>query len=470
MPPSTLEQHIRALCHLYAFTYARYENNITHEGLQILLADFVDAKMLGTDQFCISNLPEDIWMKKLNLGWPPISLKRTVKQYIRAINDFDDWQHKGQKNIYPLNPYETRVLTDFEKYKNFERKKKYDILLHIDSTRSHTTKDYKYDLAKNNKEHKAIDAARKQKYLKAFPLTKFADLVEKTTNIRDKMLWLLMAGTGLRLSECLNLFFTDVIGRQDDGSAAIMLAHPQVGMTTWTDQSGTYHHSTREDYIKTVYKNIHLPEISPLYNLLPRTLYTNSNSGLWAGWKGSTIHFRDTDRILFPGNDPQQHRPYEIYVLPWMHPTIGRYFYKLYQEYQQTCYWYNRTTGAPEYCNKLHPWLFINISGPFYGHPLQRKNAYKAFTKALANINMGDHNLGPHSLRHLYAFVHANNSALDKTDTQGLLRHASIDSTEVYYHKTHSQVREEIYSQINPNHTKTGKKLDFNLPQYWNAL
>jgi integrase len=469
MPPSTLRSHITSLCHLYAFTFARYENQMTPNGAESLLADFIDAKLSGTDHYCNTMDPDYSWLHNLCLNWQPIALKSTIRQYLYAINKFDKWQTDNQETK-PLNPFEIRVMSELEIFREFERRKNWDMYLHLDKARSKTKKTYKHDVDSQLKEHQHLDRARKQvKSNKAFPYEKFVELIESSNNLRDKLLWLLMGGGGLRLSECLNVFMIDITGRDNRYAAAnVVLAHPEVGMVTWNDQSGTTHHSTRSDFITNRYSNKHLPKTSPLYELLPRTKYPESEGSLWAGWKGMVFHFRDTEKTIFTDNAPLSH-PYDVNHLIWIHPTIGRYFYRVFEDYLATHYMTNHLTGRPADPFKHHPWLLCNIAEP-YGHPFRLSSAYRAWSRALSNIGMTDCGLAPHSLRHMFGGLCAAYDDIDLATAQGLLRHSSIESTKVYFHATESDARDIIYRHTDPRYALQQKSIDFNFPSHWEEL
>jgi integrase len=197
---------------------------------------------------------------------------------------------------------------------------------------------------------------------------------------------------------------------------------------------------------------------------LPRTEYTEKDK-LWAGWKGMTWHFRDTIPHL-KENSP----PYEEQHLMWIHPWIGRRFYKLFQEYQNKYYWTNPHTETESFFHTLHPWLLINITSQDYGEPFRRPQIYKSWERALKNIKMKGCGLGPHSLRHMYGGLCVQLDDENLTKAQGMLHHASIESTKIYCKPDEETVRNIIYEKTMQQAPLKKKALDFNLPKTWSVL
>ena len=105
-----LDQSVRALEHLYAYTLARYsQGTLTAGAQQSLVGGFIDAKKHGTDEYCTTDMPHLQYLKGLGLNWKKIPNNSTIKRYVTAINDFDKWQatfHDAPR----LNPSENRFL------------------------------------------------------------------------------------------------------------------------------------------------------------------------------------------------------------------------------------------------------------------------------------------------------------------------------------------------------------------------
>ena len=440
--PSRLEQYVRAMCHLYSFALSRYKENFSEKEAESLIADFISAKKYGTDQYCISTDPSKSWLFSLGLSWKPLLQRtQTIALYLDAINKFDEWQSVFH-HIDRLNPYEMKLMTVWEIYTDFKTRTQWDPLAHLSPARDHSRKEYKHSVDGKliHKRHKYGQG--KRKCPKAFPLEAFVDLVERSQNPRDKLLWLLMAGGSLRGSETLHLFQSDIEGVNALGEALVQLADPETGMVAWTDQHGQKRHTTRLEYFKKCFSNSEASEDSPLRDLRPRTQYGKRNSGLHAGYKGTTFGDSDSERQLFGYADGRQ---YDIHHIWWIDPRIGNYFWEVFQEYQSYYLWQNRATGRANSKGwPWHPWLFISTNKLNYGMPLTVPSLKKAWERALKRIGLAGCGLGYHSLRHLYGYYCANVLRLPLETTQILMHHSNVTSTQVYYALENRVVREVI--------------------------
>lgn len=440
--PSRLEQYVRSLCHLYAFVISRYKDSFGEREAEGLLADFISAKKYGTDQYCASQDTRLSWLFSLGLYWKPLLLRtQTIKRYLDAINKFDEWQSVFH-NIERLNPYETKLMTAWEIYHDFQRRTQWDPLAHLHPARSHQRRDYKHSADGKFLHRRQKDEQGRGKCPKAFPLEAFVDLVERSQNPRDKLLWLLMGGGSLRGSETLHLFQSDVAGVNESGEALVLLGDPETGMVTWADQHGKKHHEARAEYFRQCFQNNNASKNSILQNLQPRTKYGKRNSGLHAGFKGMTFGTTDSERQLFGYADG---RPYNLDHVWWIDPRIGNYFWEVFQEYQAHYLWQNNKTGKSNPKNwPWHPWLFVSTSKLNYGMPLTVPGLKKAWQRALKRIGMDGCGLGYHSLRHLYGYYCANILRLPLETTQILMHHGNVTSTQIYYTLENRVVRESI--------------------------
>lgn len=136
MKPSRLDSYIGSLCMLYDLCVARFGTGpIKDEDLQRLVADFIDARIYGTDQFCTkSNLDERYdFLRTLGLNWKPTN-PRNVKKNLVGINRFDKWQavYHGTPR---LNPSEKQFLSSYEVYRDWQRRSGWDPFLHLFGTK-----------------------------------------------------------------------------------------------------------------------------------------------------------------------------------------------------------------------------------------------------------------------------------------------------------------------------------------------
>ncbi len=232
--PSLLEQHVRAVMHLYEFHYRTYSGReLAQNQAERLIADFLDAKSRGSEL----------------MGWKPNNNKSTLKRYLTSINLFDEWQatfHGAPR----MNQSEELFMSAWERYRDFRQRSKWDPMLHLFPSRSHmkTTHEHKLRI-----EHQRFRIGKKQ-IPKAFPVERFVELVEHTPNPRDQMLWLIMGGGSLRQSETLHIYYQDVLGVDNRGATHIRLDDPEIGEITWY-KDGEMKTGTRAEYLTACYVN-----------------------------------------------------------------------------------------------------------------------------------------------------------------------------------------------------------------------
>jgi hypothetical protein len=100
-------------------------------------------------------------------------------------------------------------------------------------------------------------------------LTDYWRLLEVEQEPRNRLLWLLLGAGGLRISEALNMFSTDVYLQETTQQALIALANPLEGAVKLPHGATT----TRLEYLRSE------------YGLAPRCSLAKSDP-LHAGWKG----------------------------------------------------------------------------------------------------------------------------------------------------------------------------------------
>lgn len=443
--PSSLEAHLTALTMMYEFTIARYGQTLDREQAKALVAEFIDARKYGTDQYCLKSIEDTRhgYLNQLGLHWKPIKDHRTTERQIQYINEFDDWQahfHRADR----MNPYETVFKSAFEIYNDFKMRSSWDALAHLHPTRQHTKKQYETTV-RPKREHKRKRQQQNRKSVKldrGFPLKRFVELVESARNPRDKMLWLLCGGGSLRGSEPLHLLFSDIEGLDELGQARVRLADPEYGMIEWDDPiTGAHRNGTRTEYFAQVWQNAVLPAGHKLKNLQPRIKYGKRNSGLFVGWKGMTFEESDGGNVLGCPDG----RDYDAYHVWWIDPRIGAYFYQCYLDYMNEYIYRNPFTGKPNPLGwPYHPWLLINIDKQNYGSPMSVSALKGAWSRLIERMGLEGRGLGKHSLRHMYGYYCANVLRLSQQLTKSLMHHGDVGSTGTYYHLLKSTIQGEI--------------------------
>jgi integrase len=442
---SLLEERLRAILHLAEYFFVRYGSKTLdeHENNK-LLHDFLNAKRYGTIN--------EHGFDPLGLYWSPLSLK-TIKRYLFAINKFDKWQSNfhGSNRI---NPSEKHFMNAWEIYSEFQSRKQWDPMLHLFPSKKHVKEVYKHHIRESH-----IRLSSKNKNIpKAFPLDAFVDLVEQSPNPRDKMLWLMLFGLGLRQSEALHIFLEDCYGITDLGETKVRLGDPEFGEFRWYSNDRKLNIGTRAEYLANCYKNLQFKDTIPkLYNISPRSQY-GGRGGMYAGFKGMSFDTSNgfANSHMF-GHDAN-----------WVDPRLGIYFNKCLKNYLEA-YFYNKPKSWP-----YHPFLFINVDKGNFGFPLTIPAIRKAWLRALKRIGLDYLPLGPHSLRHLTGYYCASLLQLPVETTKSILRHVNASSTTTYYHLSNQVVRNTIINAVAKNQDINNiaqimpeEIIKLNLPSHW---
>lgn len=250
---------------------------------------------------------------------------------------------------------------------------------------------------------------------KSFPPARVAELIESCHSVRDVLAFLLLFYGGLRSSELCHILVADISPFPDEetGAALVTVAHPEFG---WVN----YHRKSDGKLVKNAQRQVYLQDE---YGLTPRNLLAPSDP-LHAGWKGMTYESR--------GYRNQIH---------WSRPDMGVMFYELHKRYMAV----RARTGI------RHPYYFINsdpvYSRASYGQPMKLKSLRDRFHDACLRIGLQPdkaNGVNPHSARHFYGYFLANILKVSKEMAQRYLRHADIDSTDVYYNLSAAVARDAL--------------------------
>jgi integrase len=260
---------------------------------------------------------------------------------------------------------------------------------------SHAEKSLLFHTKKRNKK-KARGRKRAATGLwqyKPFPPHLVVPLIEETKNIRDKLLFSLMAFGGRRLSEMLHLFVSDV--EPKGMTLGVCLRHPIQSPMAWTSPAGVQVKGLRREYLRSV------------FDILPRTEHGAKPSA--AGWKG--MKFDDEARMSS-----------EMYFIR----EVERYLLTLHRAYL-----YEVRSKVPQ---RRHPYYFVGLDG----EPLTIRAAEKQFKLACKRLErkfgISLDGYGPHSLRHYYGFYSADVLKADLLMIQKWMGHTQPSSTAVYAH------------------------------------
>lgn len=409
MSPMHLYKCISAVGLLYDFYSICYGGRVLapHE-MPMLMRDFFEARAYGNSL----------------LGWSSVG-RKSAKKDVRYASEFSKYCAKNFNTIQ-VNPTERKLLVDLniseqiQFFSKLEHRKKWDFLDHLTPT-TELGQGIITEFSVNPKTGRTIQ----RKNNSYFPPDKVLKLISATTNIRDKLALMLLFFGGLRESEILHLYVTDITA--PDGEAEIRIGHPELSIYEWDDQFRGKQVGNRQTFLEQRYG------LTPRNKLGLRHPYH-------AGWKG--MMYAKRDRYL----EADFH---------WLLPDVGRYFAKLHRIYQ-----HQHRAGILD----SHPYYFINLEGDSYGTATKMSNLTKIFYRAAERIGLSssDRGVNPHGARHFYGYFLASFLKIPIEKAQVMLRHASIASTEVYYSIDDRAVRDELH--------KAYLRLNDDIPEFMSEL
>ncbi len=252
-----------------------------------------------------------------------------------------------------------------------------------------------------------------------FPASHVEDFIRATPNLVRRMIWILAAYGGPRLSEQLNLWIDDVLPGTlrprlfpDSPATAeclVVLAEPA---------ESTYTGSLPEASASRL-QHLHAR------NLKPRKLL-DRRDGMFAGWKG-----------VVPENDARV-----IAQIFWLSPTWAAEYYRLYAQLLDL--------RAASSRARSHPWLYVNVgrdrdAGTRYGDPMRMSNVRKGFEADCARVGLTPYKGGAsiHRLRGLYRRM-ALDAGFSELDLQRMMHHASVGGQDPYGRPSASDVHSAI--------------------------
>lgn len=231
--------------------------------------------------------------------------------------------------------------------------------------------------------------------------------------IRDQLLFLLLAFGGIRSSEALHLWVSDVVVQE--GRAEVFLYHPSSGPV----DSGPRPRLSRQN------------ELANSYGLLPRHLLA-AGSSRRVGWKG----------MMFDEPRPGGART-RVY---WLDQRAAELFAALHLKYIMHI--------RPQ-LGGHHPFYFIGLSGLSPGEPATLGSLREAFARACRRVALSDY--GPHSLRHAYA-QRLTDLGLNTATIQAALHHRSPISQAVYTRPGPEQIHAQLAQAVREG--RDGQRVD----------
>lgn len=387
--PMHLSKSVAAVGLFYDFYIGVYNGKVlAPEEMSGLMRQFFQARAYGCSE----------------LGWEPVG-RKTAKIDVRRASEFSKFCSKNFGSM-PLNPIEKKLIEDLNvseqmaHYAKLKNRKDWDLLYHLPPTTQlgqGIINTYAFNPKSGFKQQ-----VPKHEY---FPPDKILSLIKATDNLRDKLAFLILFFGGLRESELMHLFISDIT--VINGSGSIRIGDPESSLYEWDD-----HFRGKQQGLRSRF-------LHERYGIIPRNKLGLTDP-LHSGWKGM-LYAKNNDEANFE----------------WLVPEVGELFGRLHHQYLREF----RTS-----INDDHPHYFINIKNDFFGSPLKISNFIKSFYRAAKRVGLSptESGVNPHGARHFYGYFCASHLRIPMEQTQLMMRHASITSTEVYYTLEDRVVRDEL--------------------------
>lgn len=380
----------------FAQATAPLPRQVSQSGAQKLLEEFAEARLFGT----ISQDGSD----PLGLYWKPVSFS-TADYDCVLIAEFGEWL-ASHHSYRAGRTWESRFIGQILDSQRASKRLSHSMFLHLKNSvkgKAHKQSSSIWSFRRADRRLRSTGPSKTTP--NSFPPAQIIPLIQASHSIRDQLLFLLLAYGGPRVSEALHLYVSDVIGVDHKGCAIVRLAHPEEARIQWSH--GRHQRSgMRAEFLRE------------RYGLVPRTRLGKTDP-MRLGWKGMDL-------------DREGHG-----YIQWLSAEAGQAFWRLHVEYMKL------VRGiVPD----SHPYYFVNISPDYFGSPLKLNNFNNQFYQTVRRIGLepSDQGVNPHGLRHFYGYMLANVLKVAPEVAQEAFRHASLDSTMVYYRLTPSTVRASL--------------------------
>ena len=401
------------------------------------LMEYMDA---NTDAFADPKLLFQTFTKRLYSGtvgeegldpsglyWIPTSTTETGL-IISALTGLTDWLANNKGAAY-LNPL--RVATPHEERLNYAawyRKNQNDFLGHIkdeaisSAAKKARTIKGRTPLAKVNDDAIAFP----EHHWNTFFQEGIGGAKDPRVALRDKLILLLMHGGGLRVSEAISLWVTDVFEDPNDPSKAIVRIYDETDGRApygWKSRTGD---KTRKAYLKAE------------FNRIPRKQMLGTAR---LGFKSKVVDHKDN-----------------YLQVQWFPSDYGRVFMALWKNYVK----YRAVIESH------HPYAFIAFNKKSFGNPYTLRAFNENYASGLRRICLEPNKaegLDPHGHRHNYG------RRLERVDLSPLvirkcMHHKSLESQVPYTQKGNDEIS-QLLSEATERLTLTDSNVK---PLDWQSL
>ncbi len=335
--------------------------------------------------------------RKPGIAWPETTLK-TAKNQFQALNQFTDWlvTQPDVRALHP-NPSVIQPLDWWTQLTAIEARQRTSLLPQLIS-RTHAGRGIRisreFEPYRSEQRRIGSESAVGKAPQKVMGLENLTKLIHFETSPRNLIIWLLLGGAGLRISEALQMFVSDVSYDHDQRVARVVLADPLYG--------AVYHNGTR--YTRQGF-------LKEIYNLRPRELDKRSRRVGWKGIDIDSMRDRSTEAVfLFPD-------------------LFGKLFWNAHLKYAKE----RARIGSH------HPYYLVNLRKSV-GEPMTRSNISQILEASCEKLGITSAT-NPHSLRHTYGSTLKNEMGIPAQIVQRLMRHRHPSSTAIYTAPSQAAIR-----------------------------
>lgn len=391
---STINTVVRAVRLLIDYMEANKDSFVDPKHLFQTFAKRLFTGTIGEDGFDPSGL-----------YWVPASTA-TNNKFISALTGLTDWLAEKQ-NVTHMNPLTEASLHEQRlNYAAWYRKNQNDFLGHIqDKTANKTIRKARIIKGRTPLTQSEDDAV-------AFPESRWAEFFiqgiggakDPRVALRDKLIALLMHGGGLRESEAMTLWVTDVFENPDDPEAAIVRIYDEedgIAPDNWRGRNGS---KTRKAYLKEEFA------------LVPRKHRLGTQR---VGWKSRVVDHKDN-----------------YLQVQWFPTDYGKLFMALWRDYQK----YRASVEC------YHPYAFISFHSQHMGNPYTLNAFHTNYTNGLRRISLMPNKsigLDPHGHRHNYG-RRLENAGLHPLIIRRCMHHKSLESQVPYTGKSQEAISDAL--------------------------
>ncbi|NQY62128.1 MAG: site-specific integrase [Alteromonadaceae bacterium] len=339
------------------------------------------------------------------LYWLPTATENTNK-LISSITGLTNWMADkvNAENMNPLceaTPHEQRL-----NYAAWYRKNQNDFLGHIEDKRLNKTIQKAITIKGRTPLIKTEDdaVAFPEQHWSVFLKEGIGGAKDPRVALRDKLISLLMHGGGIRESEALTLWVTDVFEDPNNPDSAIVRVYNEIDGAAPNNWKGRIGAITREAYLKQEFARIPRKRMSGTQHI---------------GWKSKVVDHKDN------------------YIQVWWFPTdYGKLFMMLWKNYQKY--------RACVECN--HPYAFISFHPQFMGNPYTLNAFHQNYASGLKRIGLEPNKtegLDPHGHRHSYG-RRLERAGLSPLIIRRCMHHKSLRSQLPYTGKGQQEISDEL--------------------------